>query len=604
MGLHAPAILSGTVPPLFASLRASETTLGLGLALLVGVGAGLGAVLFRWMIGSFESLFFNRGAEGFSFLGHYYVIIIPALGGLIVGPLVYFFAREAKGHGVPEVMAAVATKGGRIRPRVVVIKSLASSICIGSGGSVGREGPIVQIGSAIGSTLGQWLRLPEDWIRTLVASGAAAGIAATFNAPIAGIFFGMEIILRRYEARAFGVIVFSSVVATAISHLFFGTQPSFMVPTYELVSAWEFPLYLVLGVLAALTAHVFVWVLYKLEDLFDGLSFPEYGKPVLGGVLLGVIGLFYPQLFGVGYSTIPRFAAGHPAIDGALLGQMTIGVLLTLVALKIVATSLTLGSGGSGGVFAPSLFMGAMLGGAFGTLVHHWFPASTAPSGAYALVAMGAVFAGAARAPATAIVILFEMTRDYQIILPLMAAVIVAMVVARALRRDSVYTLKIRRAGVNIVEDERSAAVLRDVPVTAAMTADFPTVHPETTVTELTELFAETGHHGFPVVDEHNTLVGVVTMTDLAKVTANGNTRVDEIATHNVRVAYPDQSLHEALAQFGGQDIGRIPVVTRGRTPRLVGVLRRHGIIKAYAGKIAGQSRSGDVRDVRTVGTP
>ena len=365
-------------------------------------------------------------------LGPAAVVPLPALGGLIYGPLIYFFAREAKGHGVPEVMLAVAQRGGRIRPVVAVVKSLASALCIGSGGSVGREGPIVQIGSALGSTVGQALRMSDDRVRTLVACGAAGGIAATFNAPIAGVFFALEVILGEFTTRAFGVVVISSVTAAVIGRAAFGDVPSFPVPAYELVNVGEFGLYALLAVLAGVIGIVFTRTLYAFEDFFDGIRMPEYLKPVPGGLCLGLIGVFLPQVFGVGYQ----------AMSQALSGEYALGLLVILLAAKIVAVSLTIGSGGSGGVFAPSLFIGAMLGTAFGTAANALLPGFTAPPGAYGLVGMAAVFTGAARAPITAVIILFELTGDYRIILPLMLAVVLSTLVSEALSRDTIYTLQ------------------------------------------------------------------------------------------------------------------------------------------------------------------
>ena len=275
--------------------RTSEITRGIILIILVGLASGLGAVLFRWMISGFTTVFFDGGETAFSFLGKYYVIILPALGGLVVGLIIHFLAREAKGHGVPEVMLAVATQKGRIRSRVAAIKALASSICIGSGGSAGREGPIVQIGSSVGSAVGQWFRLPEDWVRLLVACGAAGGISATFNAPIAGVFFGLELILRRFTPRNFIFVGLSSIIAAAISYAFWGNSPTFThIPEYVWSSGWELPLYILLGVAAAFVARGFITALYRSEDLFNTLRFPEYLKPALGGLAVGLIGLFLP----------------------------------------------------------------------------------------------------------------------------------------------------------------------------------------------------------------------------------------------------------------------------------------------------------------------
>jgi CIC family chloride channel protein len=540
---------------------------------VVGVAAGLGAVAFRWLIENFHTLFFDGGEQVLSGLGRYYVILIPAVGGLLVGLIIYYFAREAKGHGVPEVMVAVAARGGRIRPRVAIAKTLASSICIGSGGSVGREGPIVQIGSSIGSAVGQRLRLPEEWLRTLIACGAAGAISATFNAPIAGVFFALEVILGRFITRSFGSVVVSSVVADVIAHAFLGDEQSFVVPAYQLVSAWEIPIYVALGVVAAIIGLVFIYVLYKSEDIFGAWRFPDYLKPVVGGVMIGLIGLYSVDLFGVGYG----------GVENALDGNLALRTLLILGFLKIAATSVTIGSGGSGGVFAPSLFMGAMFGGAFGEIAGRLFPSITAPPGAYALVGMGAVFAGASRAPITSIIILFEMTRDYEIIVPLMLAVAVATVVSRSLRAESIYTTKVRRAGIDL-RRYGEFDLMRSIKVNQAMTRDFPTVPPDMLVNDLVAKFNQTGHHGFPVVSEDGNLFGVVTVADVEDSLTDAviDLKVRDIATKSLIVAYPDQSLYEALLRLGANDVGRIPVVDRDAPTKLLGVLRRHDIVRAY----------------------
>ncbi|MFP4641914.1 MAG: chloride channel protein [Dehalococcoidia bacterium] len=569
--------------------RSSENTTGILLAAIVGVVAGLGAVVFRWLITSFQRIFFAGGATAFDFMGDYYVIILPALGGLIFGPMIYFFAREAKGHGVPEVMAAVAAKGGRIRSRVAVVKSLASAVCIGSGGSVGREGPIVQIGAAFGSATGQWLKLPENWVRTLVACGAAGGISATFNAPIAGVFFAQEVIIRRIVGPNFLFVVLSSVVANMVSRVFLGSSPSFTVPQYAMTSGWEILLYLLLGIVVALVAWAFIRCLYKFEDVFDAWSFPEYLKPVLGGLCIGAIGFFYPDLFGVGYGS--SYGPGGVFLesggtDKALLGELGIGLLLIMGVLKIFATSLTIGSGGSGGVFAPSLFMGAMFGGAFGRAVNSLFPAITSPSGAYAMIGMGALFAAAARAPITAFIMLFEMTRDYNVIVPLMFAVVASNLVFRWINRESIYTLKVRRLGVELRPVEERD-VMRTVSVEQAMTRDFPSVLPGTPVNAILQMMEEMGHHGFPVVDGQGIFRGVVTLQDVhdateAKDLDVSDLTVDDISTKNPFVAYPDQTLHEVLRRLGGRDFGRIPVLDRNDRTKLLGCLRRHDFLRAY----------------------
>ena len=359
-------------------------------AIVVGIGAGLGAIVFRWLIGLVERFSFTLLAAAFSYLpdsvewlrryGH--VVLAPALGGLLVGWLVYRYAREAKGHGVPEVMEAVALRGGRIRPIVAIVKSLASALSIGSGGSVGREGPIVQIGSALGSTLGQLLHLSEDRIRNLVACGAAAGIAATFNAPIAGVFFALEVILGEFGVASFGPVVLASVVSSVVGRIAFGDVPAFIVPEYSIQSLWEYGFYALLGVLGALVGVAYTRLIYWSEDRFEAWKgAPEWGKPAIGGALLGLLAILYGQLPGLGFDRIPQvFGVGYATIDAGLMGRLAIGVMAALMVLKLVSTALTLGSGGSGGVFAPSLFIGSMMGGAWGLAVGRLFPQVAAPA--------------------------------------------------------------------------------------------------------------------------------------------------------------------------------------------------------------------------------
>ncbi|MCL7451488.1 MAG: chloride channel protein [Anaerolineae bacterium] len=592
-----------------------ETVVLMGTALLVGVGAGLGAVVFRWLIDRVHAAAFESLPAVLPFLGNWTLVLAPALGGLIVGPLIYFFAREAKGHGVPEVMEAVALRGGRIRPIVAVIKSLASSISIGSGGSVGREGPIVQIGSALGSTLGQVLHMSDERIRNLVACGAAGGIAATFNAPIAGVLFALEVILGQFSVRYFSTVVISSVTASVIGRIAFGNVPAFAVPTYALVSPWELVLYGLMGVLAAPVAVAFVRVLYWFEDLFDGWrGLPEYLKTPIGGALLGLSGLLFFQVnrgqgWDVPGNPVAFFGVGYEAMEWALLGRGTVLLLLGLTVIKILSTSLTIGSGGSGGVFAPSLFIGAMMGGAFGHISHGLFPDITAAPGAYALVGMAAVFAGAARAPITSILILFEMTDDYRIILPLMLATVISTILAEHLNRESVYTLKLVRRGVRL-EQGRDIDVMQGVLVGEAMTTDVDTVSADLSLVELERVFAESHHHGFPVLDEHGDLFGIVTLQDLGRAAERGpleGRTVRDIATRSLLTALSDEPMWVALKRLGTRDVGRLPVVERDNPRHLVGLIRRSDIVRAYRVGIARrldlQERADKLRLGRLTGT-
>ncbi len=314
-------------------------------------------MLFRYLITAVQRLFWGDWTFSLELVRSHpkwWILLAPAIGGLLVGPLVYFFAREAKGHGVPEVMEAVALRAGVIRPRLVLVKSLASAISIGSGGSVGREGPIVQIGSALGSAIGQLLRVSGRRLKTLVGCGTAAGIAATFNAPIAGALFAVEVILGEFGVAQFSPIVISSVMATVVSRHYRGGCPAFVVPEYEMNSAWELLVYLLLGVVAAFVALGFTRLLYWAEDLFDALPIKPWLTATLGGLAVGGVGIFSPHVLGVGYEAMAQ----------ALRGELVLGVLAMLLAVKVLATGLTIGSGGSGGVFAPSLFRWSMFGGA------------------------------------------------------------------------------------------------------------------------------------------------------------------------------------------------------------------------------------------------
>ncbi|MCD6289631.1 MAG: chloride channel protein [Anaerolineae bacterium] len=555
-------------------LQPPEATILIGTALIVGIGAGFGAILFRWLINFFTTLAFDQSQRVFGSFGHYYVILIPAIGGMIVGPLVYYFAREAKGHGVPEVMEAVALRGGRIRPVVVVIKALASSICIGTGGSAGREGPIVQIGSALGSTIGQALRMSEDRVRMLVACGAGGGIAATFNAPVAGVLFALEIILGEFTVRNFSAVVVASVTASVIARIFLGNTPAFAVPPYAMKSPWELLFYVILGFLAAPVGVAFIKLLYGLEDVFDALDLPEYVKPAIGGLGVGILGFFAPQIFGVGYETI----------EAVLRNEIVLTTALALLVAKVLATSLTLGSGGSGGVFAPSLFMGAMLGGTFGALVHWLFPAITATPGAYGLVGMAAVFAAGARAPITAIIILFEMTGDYRIILPLMLSTVIATLLAQHLEHESIYTMKLTRRGIRLWYG-RDIDIMQGITVAEVMTSNPDTVSADMTISELADAFARTHHHGFPVLDKDGKLYGIVTLQDFERATTahpSSDLKVRDICTREIIVAYPDEPVWVVLKRMGVRDIGRLPVVARDDPKRLLGMVRRGDIIRAY----------------------
>ena len=451
-------------------LRASRGGL-FTVALVVGAGSGLGAVAFRYLIyfvtwlATGHAQFGQQGrvpSAHFPGLGLGFFVVIPVIGGLIYGPLIYRYAREARGHGVPEVMIAVAEGGGRIRPQVAAVKSLASALCIGTGGSVGREGPIVQIGSALASSLGQWIKMPESRLRILVACGAAGGISATFNAPLTGVFFGVEIILREFSVEAIFTVMLSAMIADLIGRQFAGSAPflSGLPPGIALHHLTSYLLIAALAVVAALAGLAFAKILYATEDLCDKVwgNRPEWARPAAGGIALGLLLLALPQMYGVGY----------PVLYQAVGGSYALWFLIVLAAGKIIACSLTIGIGGSGGVFAPSLFIGATSGMAFGEIAGHLLGPAAGQPALYAVVAMGAVFASAARAPLTAVASVVEMTGDYTLTLPVMLAVAIATATSRALSYGTIYTTKLLRRGTDI-DHPRSADPFEDLTAADAM---------------------------------------------------------------------------------------------------------------------------------------
>ncbi|HJO23634.1 MAG: chloride channel protein [Myxococcota bacterium] len=577
------------------------------VAVACGLAGAFSAVVFRLMIRFVQAVFFH-GTEGISALmaeglladpgdplhlardlSWQWRLAIPTLGGLLVGPLIWFFAREAKGHGVPEVMAAVALRGGVIRPRVVAVKALASAISIGSGGSVGREGPIVQIGSAIASTLGQALKVPASQLRVIVGCGAAAGIAATFNAPIAGALFAAEVIVGGFAVAQLSPIVISSVVATVVSRSVLGNHPAFPVPPYELVSPFELVPYMAVGLIAGFVALAFIRSLSTAEDLFERLSIPEWLKAAVGGLMVGVIAIWLPNVYGVGYSTISM----------ALTGSLPVALLGMLLVAKIIATSVTIGSGGSGGIFAPSLFLGAMTGGFIGTFVHQWFPEATASSGAYALVTMGAVFAAATHAPISAIIIIFELTQTINIIPPLMAACVTSTLVATFISRDSIYTEKLRRRGIDLYE-EQTHNVLKSLYVHDIIDRNPETLPASANLATILDQVLENDRTDFFVLDENEQLLGSMQLRDLTRTLMERESLLHVVVAGDLMVPHlaalcEDDDLDVAMRTFSSGLFEELPIVAVENPRRLVGSVHKRDLIHAYNQEVMRRDLAGQV---------
>lgn len=577
----------------------SQNTYVFILGILVGILGGFVSIGFRWLIRFFQN--FTVG-DSMNILGSlqglpiYWKILLPVVGGAFVGPIIYFFAREAKGHGVPEVMQAIALKNGIIRPRVAAVKSIASAVTISTGGSVGQEGPIIQVGSALGSTIGQWLKVSPDRLKILVGCGAAAGIAATFNAPIAGAFFALEIIIGNFALLSFSPIIISSVMATVISRAFFGNYPIFSIPHYSLVSIWEIPLYMVLGLVTGLVGLAFTESVYASERFFDRLKMPEYLKTPFGSLFLGIIIVFSPHVFGGGYETI----------ELAVKGEIVWYSLIVLIFVKLLATSVTLGSGGSGGVFAPSLFVGAVAGGAFGHLVNYLFPGVTASSGAYAMVGMGAVVAGTTHAPITSILMLFEITNDYKIILPVMIACTIATILARKLKEDSIYTLKLSLRGISLNQG-REEIIMKSFAVGDLMKSNPPTINECVQLKKIIKAFMSSQEPYYYVVNNNGKLLGSLS-THLVKNVLSPDEDLNRlIIARDLLVpaeAYvtPDTNLADCMDQFERVESEHLPVVDDEKNKKLIGIISKKEIFKLYNREILRKDMLG-IKYVRDLGS-
>ena len=559
------------------------------IAVVIGLLGGFGAILFRLMVDFCQGFAIGHGEHTAALLAPlpwWRKLALPVVGALVVGPMVHFLAREARGHGVPEVIGAIVFRNGVIRPIVAAVKIIASAITIAFGGSVGREGPIVQIGAAMASTLGQWLHFSPQRLRTMIGCGAAAGIAATFNAPIAGAFFALEILLRDFAVVTFAPIIVASVVATIVSRHFLGEAPAFPVPGFEMNSPLEFPLYLVMGLVVGLVAVGYVRSLYFTEGWFERLRFPDALKPVLGAVPLGVLFLWFPQVYGIGYGSMVE----------ALEGNMALTLMAALIVVKLVAVCLTLGSGFSGGIFAPALFLGGMTGGVCGALCNLIWPGIDIPVGAFAMVGMAAMVGATTGGPLTAILILFEMTGEYRVMLPLMLTSVTAILVYRSLLSDSIFTLKFTLRGERL-EFGRESAILRRYHADDIMDANPITLAHDAPFDQVLKLFLESDDEHFYVVDAGGQLVGRISIHDVKDILHEKSLgqvliAADLVGSVPVRVHRAD-TLEDCLLRLGAEDTGDLPVLASADRPVLVGVVTRKAIFEVYNREVLHQEDMG-----------
>ena len=576
----APAIplSSPTQPAQFRIVLVSFLAAGIGLV------AGLVAYVLYKLIGLFTNLFFfHRWSTTFTSVRFHHlgpwVILVPVIGGLIVGVMAKYGTSKIKGHGIPEAMEAVLTNRSRIAPRVALLKPISAAIAIGTGGPFGAEGPIIQTGGAIGSLVGQVLHTTAVERKVLLACGAAAGMSATFNTPIAGVILAIELLLFEFKSRSFIPLVVASTLATAVHMQLLGPGPMFQVAAMDFGIPHALPFYLVLGPICGLAAVGLSKALYWVEDLFEKLPVDELWWPAIGALGLGLIGFFVPRVFGVGYDTI----------GDILNGQLAWKILLIVMAAKFVALVISLGSGTSGGLLAPTFLWSAALGGLFAMVGNYVFPAAHLSPGAFALVAMGAVFGAASRATFSFIIFAFEITRDYNSVLPLMLVAVIADGIAMLfMPNSSIMTEKLARRGLRVHQDYEADA-LTQATVGETMEQEAPVIAADTKVGALAERIARhdpavARHEALLILDGANRLAGIITRGDILRALdkdPSGGITVQEAGKTHLVVTYPDELVSEAAAKLLRFDIGRLPVVERGDERKVVGYLGRAAILAA-----------------------
>lgn len=572
-------------------LKAYGPTFMVAVAAFIGVIAGLAVVGLRWLIILSNDYLFLDIGDSFPHAGIHnvsdffkgftastlLVLLIPGVGLILAAFLANRYAIEAKGHGVPEVMSAMARKAGMMRPRVALVKTVVSAICIGSGGSVGQVGPGVQIGSVLASTVGQVLKMSENSMKTLVACGAAAGIAAVFNAPITGTIFASEVILGNLGLNNITPVLISAVVGSAMARIFVGDEPAFFVPAFALESPWELILYCVLGICAGVLATGFTKTFYTLDDIFGSINVSYITKAVIGGAIIGIVGIFLPQLFGLGFVTLDKLLYNAASFSIPLIIVLCLG--------KIVLTSVTLAAGGSGGVYGPSLFIGALMGSAFGLVFHHIAPFEMASAEAYGVVGMSGFLAGATHAPIQAIFITFELTGDYHEVIPVMLASVLSTLTAKRLLRDSIYTLKNKRRGERL-EVGQDLSLLERVYVADIMERDFPYVMRNTSFIKMLRTLYKSKMDMVPVLNENGEFYGIVGFHQIRTAIYSEALQdliiADDVTLQNPLTVTPGTSLADVFTELGMLDINSLPVVSDEDPKKLVGVVTRSSIVSRY----------------------
>jgi chloride channel protein, CIC family len=555
------------------------------LAAMIGILAGVVAYALYDLIGLITNLaYYHEWSFRFRSPEHTqigpWIIVTPVVGALIIGFMAKYGSEKIKGHGIPEAMEAVLTTRSRIEAKVAILKPLSAAIAIGTGGPFGAEGPIIQTGGAMGSLVGQFLSTTATERKVLLACGAGAGMAATFNTPIAGVILAIELLLFEFRSRSFIPLVIACTLATSVRALLLGQRSMFAMGNVNFDVPRGLPFYLLLGILSGIVAIGFTKALYWIEDLFERLPIDDLWHPAIGALGLGIIGFFVPRVLGVGYDTI----------SDILNNNLGLKLLLLVAVFKALAMLISLGSGTSGGLLAPMFMSSAALGGAFAMVMNAIFPSLHLSPGAYALVAMAAVFGSASRATFAFIVFAFEITRDYNAILPLMLGCVVADMIALRYLPNSIMTEKLARRGLH-VPDQFEVNAMKALRVAEVMRTDVKSIPEEMTVLDLAEKMAH-GVPGFdltqglPIVSADGKLTGIVTQGDLVRALEQdkrGSMSVLTAGTNRPIVAYPDELVHDAMHSMMNHDIGRLPVVARDDPQKMVGYFTRSSILTAWS---------------------
>jgi chloride channel protein, CIC family len=585
----------------FKSFTFSQETYLLVLGGIIGLLSGYAAVAYKLSIRIVKNIFFDLPGHFFgvsTLLGYHtwlssiILICIPAIGGLLVGILAKYFQGARKGEGIPTTIDAVASRGGVIKGSTGFLKTLGAVISLGTGGAGGNEGPVVMVGSSIASSLGRYLSVSPDRLKILVGCGAAAGLAAAYNAPLGGALFSMEIILRTFNAKSFSPIIIASVFATVVSRSYLGAEPAFKTSTFHLISNYEFIFYAILGILAAFTAVYFVRGFMKIDEYFDDLKkIPIWLKPAIGGLFVGMIGLYLPGIF----------SFSEAAVDNTIFNATPFVILILMLLFKPIATSFTIGSGGNGGTFSPSIFTGAMLGGAFGQAVNYFFPAISAPPGAYALVGMAAVVAGTTHASLTALIMVFEMTDNYRIILPLMLTIIISTTISKAILKGSLYTLKFDKEGKGIDIYGRKVSVLKNMPIRNLLENNTDIVNQNTSFKQVLDAVKASRFNYILVKNSGSRVVGKIAFEDLRDAVLDEETRgildflvAGDLMTKEIVSITNDANSETALNLLEKEDLDYVPVVDK-ENGNYIGIVSKQNILKKYQNELFVQQSEHDL---------